>query len=220
MSLMDFFKNHNNKKDNEKNMENTVDDMITELKKAEKEMFENDKIVRVAFVFKEDNSFRPTTYMSVEDNKVNLFEDSDKMKYVKEKILESNKEIDDEPIKHYVIMEFPFMLPHDILKLETYFALLNPQLDLTPDQCNILPIGGIIKDDEISSALKFQALVINYATKVFRMINFGSENKNHIDYEIVSNEMRITPKGCVEKYGVKLFDKYDLTFYSVNEEEK
>lgn len=220
MSLMDFFKNHNNKKDNEKNMENTVDDMIKELKKAEKEMFENDKIVRVAFVFKEDNSFRPTTYMSVEDNKVDLFEDSDKMKYVKEKILESNKEIDDEPIKHYVIMEFPFMLPHDILKLETYFALLNPQLDLTPDQCNILPIGGIIKDDEISSALKFQALVINYATKVFRMINFSSENKNHIDYEIVSNEMRITPKGCVEKYGVKLFDKYDLTFYSVNEEEK
>lgn len=220
MSLMDFFKNHNNKKDNEKNMENTVDDMIKELKKAEKEMFENDKIVRVAFVFKEDNSFRPTTYMSVEDNKVDLFGDSDKMKYVKEKILESNKEIDDEPIKHYVIMEFPFMLPHDILKLETYFALLNPQLDLTPDQCNILPIGGIIKDDEISSALKFQALVINYATKVFRMINFGSENKNHIDYEIVSNEMRITPKGCVEKYGVKLFDKYDLTFYSVNEEEK
>jgi len=220
MSLMDFFKNHNNKKDNEKNMENTVDDMITELKKAEKEMFENDKIVRVAFVFKEDNSFRPTTYMSVEDNKVDLFEDSDKMKYVKEKILESNKEIDDEPIKHYVIMEFPFMLPHDILKLETYFALLNPQLDLTPDQCNILPIGGIIKDDEISSSLKFQALVINYATKVFRMINFSSENKNHIDYEIVSDEMRITPKGCVEKYGVKLFDKYDLTFYSVNEEEK
>ena len=220
MSLMDFFKNHNNKKDNEKNMENTVDDMIKELKKAEKEMFENDKIVRVAFVFKEDNSFRPTTYMSVEDNKVDLFEDSDKMKYVKEKILESNKEIDDEPIKHYVIMEFPFMLPHDILKLETYFALLNPQLDLTPDQCNILPIGGIIKDDEISSALKFQALVINYATKVFRMINFSSENKNHIDYEIVSNEMRITPKGCVEKYGVKLFDKYDLMFYSVNEEEK
>ena len=216
MSLMDFFKNNNNEKGNEKN----IDGMITELKEAEKEMFENDKLVRVAFVFKEDNSFRPTTYMSVEDNKVDLFEDTDKMNHVKEKILESNKEIDDEPIKNYVIMEFPFMLPHDILKLETYFALLNPQLELTPDQCNILPIGGIIKDDEISSALKFQALVINYATKVFRMIDFGSENKNHIDYEIVSNEMRITPKGCVEKYGVKLFDKYDLTFYNVNEEEK
>ncbi len=220
MSLMDFFKNNNNEKENDKNMENTVDDMITELKEAEKEMFENDKFVRVAFVFKEDGSFRPTTYMSVEDNKVDLFEDTDKMNHVKEKILESNKDIDDEPIKNYVIMEFPFALPHDILKMETYFALLNPQLELTPDQCNILPIGGIIRDDKISSALKFQALVINYATKVFRMIDFGSENKNHIDYEIVSNEMRITPKGCVEKYGVRLFDKYDLMFYNVNEEEK
>lgn len=216
MSLMDFFKNNNNEKGNEKN----TDGMITELKEAEKEMFENDKLVRVAFVFKEDNRFRPATYMSVEDNKVDLFEDTDKMNHVKEKILESNKEIDDEPIKNYVIMEFPFMLPNDILKLETYFALLNPQLELTPDQCNILPIGEIIKNDEISSALKFQALVINYATKVFRMIDFGSENKNHIDYKIVSNEMRITPKGCVEKYDVKLFDKYDLTLYNVNEEEK
>ena len=212
MSFMDFFKKSN---EDEK-----VNSIINEIKQTEKELNGINKIIRVAFVFKGDNSFRPTTYLMVEDESVDLLENTDKLSHIKETIVRSSKEIDDEPVNSYTIVEIPFNLPHEILKLETYFALLNPQLELTPDQCNILPIGNIIRDEQIGSSLKFHALVLNYATKVFRMIDLTSDNKPHVDYEVYSNEMRITPKGCVEKYKVRLFDKYEMTFYVVNEKEQ
>ena len=172
------------------------------------------KIIRCVIKYNEDRSFRPTTYVELVTQK-DLFKDQDEFAFVKKRAEECCREVDeDHVVKEYIIFEMPFDLPQDICMMETYFSLLNSHLNIMPEQCYIIDIFDIIKDPSVSNDIKAVLLNTNCGVKIFRCIDLDS-TKPHIDYEIVSTDMRITDSGAVEKYCIKFHNKYDLVIYRV-----
>ena len=198
-----------------KKLFNVSEDKIKKETKENTENNEPDPIIRCVIKYNADGSFRPTMYMEVTQQK-DLFTDKEEIERVRKAAEKCCKEVDDEhKLTNYVIFEMPYYLPHDLFKMETFFALLNSHLNITPDKCYIIDIYDLILDENVDPNIKLQLLNMNYAVKIFRNIDLDG-NRNTADYTIEKNDMRIALTGAIEKYYIKYQDKYDLVIYRVS----
>ena len=174
------------------------------------------KIIRTAFVL-EGELFKPSAYVSI-DAQDNLMKNKERLSQIRQEIKECMIPEFDNNSTGYVISEFGVNLPSELMELEYRFEFLNPNIEgISLEEITYFRPEKILPPEKITPLLKAHAVIINYSFKVFRGIDFKISET--LDYKVTSNDLVITPKGSVEKYEIKLFEKYNLTYYIINEEE-
>ena len=206
--------NSTNNTNTDSKLEETDASFLKKVKEATK-----DTVVRIGIQVQE-NGFRPTTYVDV--GKPIDFNNTEEFNEVKKKIIENLVSKDE--LKGLSIIEMPYTLPQELFVMEARTALLNPKLDLTPTKMEVVPVSRFYSDPNMTDALRFHILVINYGIKLYTIMKFEPTNMSEFSEfaHLVSintklDNMKITDNGSIEKFNMRLFDMYDLTVYNINE---